>query len=497
MKPTQYDRFAAAGLAFGALLLNLGLLSKDFVFEGLIRAMPIETGRWGYLFPGNYLLYGPLGLTFHTFLHAIGLKTLAVVSLQGLDTCLGAIGIGIFYLLLRRLGLQRFLAGAGSALLAFSLGYWLWSTDAENYILSTLLLIGLFYSLIRYAEDRDPDPITIGTLFGLAIMGHIINTLFGVVIAWFFYRVHGREAWRPMARCVVAAFLVAGTAYLAVLFTIQKPTSAHQALTWFMGSANTESGFRLGGGFTIPKIRDWLKTTVHIFISFRPGYTQPAPWPVALYLLIAAGGFLFAWSVLGATRIRAIYRANPAVVGGCLIWLGTYALWFTRWEPWTMVYRVSDLVPLWMLLLLALQRIAERHRVAIILAPVVAVCLFIGNLGAELYPRSQATNNPHLARMDFLREQTGTDAWITGDSRVDEIYIPYFAQRRPIVIERFAHSQGMLTEWIDKRLAAGEDIYVTSRVLERPIWKDYFSRYRLQQQAAFRNEFYLYRLVKK
>ena len=52
-----------------------------------------DPGRWVHLFPGNYLLYGPLGLIFHTLLYFLGVHHPAVISLQTLDALCGAAGI--------------------------------------------------------------------------------------------------------------------------------------------------------------------------------------------------------------------------------------------------------------------------------------------------------------------------------------------------------------------------------------------------------------------
>src|SRR5439155_17743496 len=100
MKNWNSDRLCASALALGAFALYIGFLSKAYVFEGLIRAMPMETGRWGHLFPGNYLLYGPLGLIFHGLLTLFGAHQPAVRSLQAMDALCGGFGVFVFYLTL-------------------------------------------------------------------------------------------------------------------------------------------------------------------------------------------------------------------------------------------------------------------------------------------------------------------------------------------------------------------------------------------------------------
>ena len=40
-----------------------------------------------------------------------------------------------------------------------------------------------------------------------------------------------------------------------------------------------------------------------------------------------------------------MWREQKTLLGACLLWLGLYAGVFSSWEPNTMVYRVSDLLP--------------------------------------------------------------------------------------------------------------------------------------------------------
>jgi hypothetical protein len=494
MNSSRQDRWISGGLTLSALGLYLGFLSQAYVFEGLIRAMPIDAGRWGHLFPGNYLLYGPLGLIFHTVLSALGLQQPAVISLQIMDALIGALGVGLFYRLLRRLNGSTAESTAGALLLGVSLGYWLWSTDAEDYILSTVLLLTQFYYLIRSRSDKRIDAVLLGGLEGLAILGHIVNVIFMPVALFFFWKTQGRNWTRPMRRYLAAALIVAGGAYAAVIAWIRRPMSLQETLQWFEGSAGRGNAMTIGGAWTFAKFWEWLHMSLHIFGSFQPAYEHPAPFALLRYLLPLAWILLAGFAILLLIRWKAVYRADPAVAGGGLIWLGVYALMFTRWEPYTMVYRVSDLVPAWILLFLAYRSIPAYHKVAKSAAVIGLFALGLGNLSAEIYPRALTMNNPNLARMDFLKANTAEDDWITGDSRQDEIYIPYFAGRRPIVIQRYAGQWDLLEDQINQLLLHDQAVFVTSRVLHTGSWTEFFKRYHLELRARDDQGFELYRL---
>jgi hypothetical protein len=482
-------------LAFAAFSLYLAFLSKAYVFEGLIRAMPIETVRWVHLFAGNYLLYGPLGLTFHTLLQTLGIQQMAVTSLQVMDALLGAGGLFIFYQLLRRLDGDIFSSISWTCVLGVSLGYWLWSTDAENYILSTFLLITQMYYLVCLARGESVDPLFLGALQGVAILGHIVNILFALVGGWCLLRVYGPQWKKPLTHYAAGAATVAVTAYALVLIFIQKPASLQAAWGWFKGSAGTNPGsINLGGSFQVHKFWEWLKMSAHIFGSFRPDYAHPPAWPMSSIFLSLSWILLAVFVGILLYKIRDLAREERVVAGACLIWLGAYALVFTRWEPWTMVYRVSDLVPLCILLFLAHRAFGLRHAAWQAVPAALAFCLAIGNGAAEIRPRSYASNNPQLTRMEFIKAHTREGDWVAGDSAKGEIYIPYFAARRPLVIERFARDPERLAAGINELLAKGQTVYVPSNVLESERWKRFFSRYRPLRKAKDKDGFTLYRL---
>src|SRR5579859_3061416 len=139
-----------AFLFVSTAVLYLSLLSKSYVFEGLARAMPVELDRFRNLFDGNYILYGFVGWTFHRLISVFA-EIMAVTSLQIFDALIGAAGVWLFFRTLRKIGLDFTIALIGAAALGSTLGYWRWSTDAEDYIFSTFLLLVGFYFLVGYA----------------------------------------------------------------------------------------------------------------------------------------------------------------------------------------------------------------------------------------------------------------------------------------------------------------------------------------------------------
>ena len=157
-----------------------------------------------------------------------------------------------------------------------------------------------------------------------------------------------------------------------------------------------------------------------------------------------------------------------------------------------MVYRVSDLVPLTLVLMFAYRWVVKSWPTARAALLALVLCLTVGNLGAELFPRSFASNNPHLARMAFVKQNTLEGDWVAGDQAIDDIYLPYFAERRPLVLGRYAPDLSALRKIIQSISERGDKLYVTSRALQQPVWKAFFEGYELILKAQRADGFTLF-----
>ena len=496
MKSNQRRETAWGAVLFlAAFSLYLDFLSKSYVFEGLARAMPIEVGRFRNLFNGNYLLYGFVGWCFHHFLQAVGVDQLAVISLQALDALIGALGLWVYFRLLRRIGADIASALLWSLILGVTLGYWRWSTDAEDYIFSTFLLLINFYALVLYSEKSRIHPAHLGALHALAVTGHIVNIVFAPVILWFISSKHGKGWKKPAITYAATVCLLVLAAYSAALLIV-RPGGPYQAVRWLMGSAargDVTGGFTLGGGPSWFKLWLWIKMTGNILTSYLPDFGDPPSWRSAAWLLWAARACLAILAVTLVWRSNEIFSRHRTVAVGCCLWLVSYALVFTSWQPDTMVYRTTDLPAICLLLSLVSLELELSLRLG--LSILLAASLGLGNFGAEIFPRSFAGNNPDLKRMAFIREHTTQADWITGGGGRDELYLPYFAQRRPLIVDRFTEHPEDLALLIGELMKNGQSVYVTTRTLQDAFWRAYFKAHSLRSLAADETGFTLYRLT--
>lgn len=403
------------------------------MFEGLARAMPIDLGRFPDLLNANHLLYGPLGWVFHAALDALGLRQPAVHSLQALDALLGGAGLLVFAAILRRAGAEKAAIGAWTAALGACFGYWALSSEAENYIFSTLLVQVFFLQLLRYLQGEGPA-YRLGLFHALAVGGHVVNAVLVLPAAWFILRRHGAAWRRPLLEYAGTAAAAVLLVYVGAWSLAVGPAGRYGLLEWLLGSA--AGGAR--GAPSLEKLLQWLKT------SGAAVACGGAPW-----LLWPARGLCAAILVSGARRLR----SERTLAAGCLLWLAAYAAVFTTWEPHTLVYRVSDLPAFCLLLFLAAGRRART-------GAALAALLGAGNFAGGILPRSREENNPHLARMDLIRRHTRPSDWIAAGGGRDELYLPYFAERRPLVYGRSGERE--TAERIRAIQRRGETVYATA-----------------------------------
>lgn len=443
--------------------------------------MPIETGRFAELFSGNYLLYGLVGNSFHRLLSFSGFSPIAVVSLQILDALIGAAGLFVFFQSLRCLGAERRTAAAWSAVLGLSLAYWKWSSDAENYIFSAFLLQVHWLALLAYAAGRRVPPVVLGAFHALTVLGHIVNMIFLPVGLWFLLAGNPRAWRRPAAQYLAASLAGVAVSYALVLGLAVRPHDAGSALLWLMGTLRTHGGgVGWHGGYSFSNFAQWLGMTLNIFASAKRRILWLAPAALA---------------VLALTQIRGLVGQRKTAAIGCLIWLAAYAAVFASWEPYTMVYRISDLVPLITLIFLGVGR-----RASVPVALLLALLLGAGNFSAEIYPRSLPRNNPRLMRMKFFRTETPPNAWIASgeaDAGNDELYIPFFARRRPIVLASYRGRLDDLSRRLDGLLAGGQPVFIHSRISADAFWRDWFQPYKPRLRARHSDGLELYELTRR
>lgn len=438
-----------------AAALYLSRPAARYNFDGVACAIAVDLGDLRHLAHGNHLAYGVLGWLWFSLWKLAGYRGPALYSLQALSSLLGAAAVGAFARLLLDIEVRPASAAAGALGLAVSEFYWTWSLEAQVYLLGALFLVLAAGEALR----ERPRPARLGALHAGAALGHVGHLMFAPAALYLL----GRDA-RARRRYALCAAAVLATAYLAAAALCARPRSWDEARVWLLGSAalSRDRSFLWHGGYSAAALRSWLRTSARLWGGSAVG-------SVAALSLSAAGA-------------AAAWRRERRVAVACLLWLAGYAALFLAWEPTTAVYRITDLVPLWILVVIGVESWSARAAWAPAALAALVAALGAWNFARVVSPAADPRRNAPLQGVLRVARETPDDAWVVA-SGIEQVYLPYFARRRPIDVRYY---EGRAPD-LEKRLAglrtAGEPVFVMPRTLT-DAWRAWFAARPLREVGA-------------
>ena len=461
-KMSWSDSQATAAVFIAVLLFNLSLRSLFYNFDGVACAIAVELSDFKHLVHGNHLAYGVVGWCFDRLWRLFGYQGQSLLSLQVLDAVLGAAGAAVFSSLLRRMGRGEREAVLGAAALAASHAWWFWSLEAQVYMLGALFAV----LAAREALSDQPRPAIVGLWHAGAILGHVGHSMALPALIFVLTRKKGHREAFPYLSSLFAA--VAVPYICAGLFAV-KPHTIDELRLWLLGSAalTTDRSFLWHSVPLAQAVPAWAGMTLRVFTEFV-GRQGPA-W--------TAGVVLASLPLLAAAR-GAADKTREAFFW--LLWLAGYAVLFIAWEPYTIVYRVSDLLALWALATMGLKALPAKARLGALIAWTAAAFAF--NLVYVVRPAADPANNPDLVEAEWTKTSAPPEAWVLANGR-GAVYIPYFAGRRPVNLRYFTEEKSLHAR-LDQLVMAGESVYVSGRTLEEEGLRAKLERYGLKPAAA-------------
>lgn len=421
----RHQTLVPAAVFTGTAALYLTFPSALFNFDGVACAIAVELGDLPHLVHGNHLAYGIFSYWIHSAVSVVFPQSRAIYTMQAVNSLLGAAGAALLARILMQAGFSGKNAAAGAAALAVSLVYWRWSIEAQVYPLGAVFLLASILALQR------GKPAWAGAFHGLAILGHVGHVMFGPAALFFLKGKNERVKYGLMAASVVVG------AYSLAAMTCIRPSSFEDVRVWLLGSAalQVDKSFGWHGGYSLLGLAQWVETSLSLWAPGIPG------------LLAGAAGW--------ALAVRGYYvNRTDKLAAACGIWLASYAVLFASWEPYTPVYRVTDLPALWLLILLGLKS-ARRPWLHLWAA---AVLLGGWNLWKAMIPGSDPANNASLMRARMIARETPPDAWVLVDG-IDQVYVPYFGHRKPLNLRYYDGREAELKKRIAALGSAGEPVY--------------------------------------
>jgi hypothetical protein len=412
-------RFFLAGRApvlvfLVSLVIYLATLTRVHTFDALSYALSVDTKPWQELFHPHHLAYGPLGALVRALAQAFGWQGSAVVPLQVVNALAGAVGVALFFALVRAATRRLDLALCGALLLGGSYAYWYYAVEVEVYTIAAVLLVACLALLMRLL--RAPEPrvcVALGVAQGVAVLFHQTNMLLCAPVAVALLLngspgAAGRGGWRRHAVLWLAyglpLALVVGGAYLLVGFGISGFASWGEFAAWMTAYART--GW-WGGAIT----RD---TWADLGTGLSSALAHPAGALLGLLLL----GLM----VLYLRRVVLRYRRLVL----CLVaWLAVYGLFFFWWEPDNAEFWIASMPPAVLLLVLALGVGGPRWYAGTWWVLAIGLTMVVGNYQAVVQ-RGSGAYAPQLWIAGALAEVSERGDLLLVPDGLQELYLQYY-----------------------------------------------------------------------
>jgi hypothetical protein len=437
--------------------------TKSYYWDGITFAQAIEDapGADVSLAHPNHLIYSYVGYYFYRVVRGFGVELRAITALQILNSVLGAASAAVFFVILRDALRSVYLSVCLTVLFAFSATWWKFSTDANAYVPSVLLLLVCFWLVL---PERKPRPLLLALVFFAALCFHQLAVIAYPVFALGVYLQDGSLTIKKRAvnaiAFSVAAFVLIVAAYAIVFYLATGSLGLVRFWRWttyFSPDAETAFHFWSNLGYS-------LRGHVRLFFGGRfnllRGLMNPGVVLLLVVLAVAIVSLIAAvlWNLLSRNRRLGHARLMPrqkTVVLLALVWAFSYLVFLFFWLPQNTFYRLFYLPALVLLLGLAL---AAVRRVGVRRTYVVALfvaAVSLANFLFVIYPFSHVEKFPPLA---FALERSRE--WPKGT------VVYYGATNSDASLVRYFNPQ---TEWrvLPEQLPSGATAWLETTAIDR------------------------------
>lgn len=371
----------------------------SYFVDGLnfAKAIEDEDSRSFYFFHPHHLLYAPAGYILYEAAALIGFTLRAVTVLQIISGVMGALGVSIFFLLLRKLRVRQRIALTSSLFLAFSYGYWYHSINVKSTIPALTLLIISLYFLVGFKKGV-LGPILCGVFHGVSILLHHVHVLFAVPVLAFFLLGNRK---RNLVWYFVGFIPSLGIPYLIVGILVAEVRSVGEFFRWSTYYLHVEPSYWEAGASSfvcaVRSVGISLFGGHYLFLrDYRLLAAAGAVSAVLLFLLISLSRLLVDWRKFRGRFFYIMILWSMCYAGFHLFWCH-YSFW------------VIQLVPFFCLLSLLWND--GHRRITTVLPFMLAVYLGL-NLFGNIIPKHRSPPE-YVQFIHELRE----------DSRRDDLFI--------------------------------------------------------------------------
>jgi hypothetical protein len=429
MTESSVERRAQYLLPGCILLLYFLLPTRTYYWDGVLFSLVIENVHQGRvpavaLFHPNHLIYNAAGYGVYSAALTMWPSIRALTVLQISNAVASILAGYILFLLAKRLSNAPWLPILCWLLFAFGATWWKFSTDADSYVVSVLLLLCCALWLLRPKPRIFPAALCHAT----AMLFHELAIFTYVPVLAFILIGERRRISEKLALAVSYCAGTGGIVAIAYLLCYRAVDHrAYPTLASWIASYASDASFthsisdvgryfgsylKLFGGGKLPLIREFF------------GFPECAALVIAAALLVAA------IRLLKRPRIAEGAQVHRRALMFWWTWLIAFAIFLGVWDPTSAFHKLF----VWPAIVLLLGGYLEssrycRERIRAFIA--FAATLGAWNFAAFIYPHSHAAADPVLMLAQKIHRELPYDATVF--YRVldpDDWYLEYFAPGR-------------------------------------------------------------------
>src|SRR5215218_2479038 len=336
---TAYLGFLTATVC--ALLLYVPFRSRQWDLNGLTEARAVDAVG-AELFSLNHLLYRPLGFMTVALARMFGYEGHSAVVLKYLTVYTACIGVGLFWLWIKKLTDDAATASIASLFLATTWAFWVFSTDIYYITPAAATVVGALLLVPTKSPPTCKAVVAVGMLVSLSILLWQANVfLIPTVGLALFRQSRGRTRTQLLSGLglfTAVVVITVGAAYLAAGTQISSLSGWRDFIKW-ASTHGSEGTVAIWGVWSADRVPRAMQTALESFIP-----VQGLSLKGALKGLFHRDGFLVGLSLAAfvmlcaLTCVRAVAKRSdirPAAVN--LVWLcaayGAYIPFIIWWDP--------------------------------------------------------------------------------------------------------------------------------------------------------------------
>lgn len=410
-------------LLAGILLFYAAFLTRSYYWDGVLFALNIESVADGHAAPAmlihpNHLLYSAFGYVLYRAALACGLSLRAITILQTFNTLASTAAAALVYTIAKRVTRSAATALFSLALFAFGATWWKFSTDADAYIVSILLLLAAVY----FALEEPPRLLPAAICHSMAMLFHQLAIFtYPVILAATLLderRPKRKRLW------IAGAYLFATGAAVSLAYWFcyaHADHNAHPSFAKYVSSYASDSGFTQS---VAQIVNSYLASYLKLFLGGKPSLIREYfSIPTAFAFLICAAALIFA-GARWRTSSPPI-RTNRKALLLLWIWLLPYVLFLASWDPGSAFHKLFAWPSL--VLLIGAHLASRRIHTALAIAGAIAAW----NFGAFIYPHAHASADPVLMLAQRIDRELPRNATVYYAAfSPDDWYLDYFAPGR-------------------------------------------------------------------